>query len=118
ARQRYESAKVARSRPDPVASRPPLATAFRPSKPRRPEPKKPAEAPEPEELPAERPRLGINLGRGEQPLALSNAMQRGRVLRERMDETNKLYDSRDYEGAIAAAQEILKDMPRNVRMLR
>ncbi len=35
-----------------------------------------------------------------------------------MNEANKLYDRMDYEGAIKKAKAVLKDDPRNVRMLR
>jgi hypothetical protein len=120
ARQRHERASAARSRPDPGA-----AQQFQPGPPRRLGPRadvsgEPGAAVQAEDLPAERPRprLDLNRGPGKEPFALNSSMQRGRALKDRMDETNKLYDSRDYEGAIASAQEILKDMPRNVRMLR
>jgi len=39
-------------------------------------------------------------------------------LDEVMDETNSLYDKADYEGALAAALEVLERDPGNVRMLR
>lgn len=39
-------------------------------------------------------------------------------LRERMGVVNRLYDTHQYEDAVAAAQEILEENPRNVRMLR
>lgn len=39
-------------------------------------------------------------------------------LDKRMSETNRMYDRRDYEGAMAQAREILAEAPGNVRMLR
>ena len=36
----------------------------------------------------------------------------------KMDETNRLYDRRDYEGAMTQAKELLSQQPGNVRMLR
>lgn len=36
----------------------------------------------------------------------------------RMQEANKLYDRRDYEGALGLAKELLQETPGNVRMLR
>jgi hypothetical protein len=119
ARQRHERASAARSRPDPGEAR---SFSPRPGPAARANtPGEPGAAPQPEDLPVERarPRLDLNEARdGDRPFPVTSSMQQGRALRDRMDETNKLYDSRDYEGAIAAAQEILKDMPRNVRMLR
>lgn len=110
ARQRHERAKASHAR---AAAMP--ATASRPA---RPAPAREVEAPAPEDLPDERPRPSLGMNRGDQPFTMNNAMQQGRALTERMNEVNKLYDRRDYEAAIAAAQEILKDTPRNVRMLR
>jgi hypothetical protein len=118
ARQRHERSSAAR--PEPVDMQ-----SFEPSPPRPRAPRVSARVPDqpaedadaPEERARRRPGFdrapGIN-----QPFAITGSMQQGRALKDRMDETNKLYDSRDYEGAIAAAQEVLKDMPRNVRMLR
>ena len=40
------------------------------------------------------------------------------MLKVEMDAANKLYDKGDYPGAEEAALEILKDNPRNIRMLR
>lgn len=40
------------------------------------------------------------------------------TLKEQMDAANRLYDKRDYEGALAAAFEILEGNPKVVRMLR
>jgi hypothetical protein len=120
ARQRHERANAARSRPDPGETQ-----SFESPPPRRPGPRARAgnrdePSAQPEDLPEERrrPRFDVDRERGNQPFSVTSSMQQGRALKDRMDETNKLYDSRDYEGAIASAQEILKDMPRNVRMLR
>jgi len=109
-----------------VALAQPKATVSRTS---RVTPRPPPAAPEKQEPepPVQRPRSDESTKR----LMLANEMKRrggdGREVRIlpgtetfviAMDEANQRYDRGDYEGAVEAAEALLKTQPSNVRMLR
>lgn len=63
------------------------------------------------------PRTAFNRPRTK-PLRGLPPGNKGVELRERMREANKAYDRQDYEEAVKSALAILKEHPRNIRMLR
>lgn len=67
--------------------------------------------------PADRARPTIRRSRPVRTVSLSRS-NRGVQLRKRMREANRAYDRQNYEEASKRALEILKEHPRNVRMLR
>lgn len=126
ARQRHERARAARGA---LAAAP--ATVQETHSLSKPEPAGEPSVPPPRIEPAEpgmddrepymgdSPRDMPKLPPGIEPTGpLKESLERSMRLREGLSEANRLYDSKDFEGAVAKAKEMLAEAPGNVRMLR